>query len=52
MIRKTYASTALKDWTPEELLELLKVCRDNNAAKDITGMLVYSDRTFFQVLEG
>jgi len=52
MIRKTYASKALKDWTAEELLALLKVCRDNNAAKDITGMLVYSDRTFFQVLEG
>ena len=52
MIRKTYASTALKDWTPEELLELLKVSRTNNSAKDITGMLVYSDRTFFQVLEG
>jgi hypothetical protein len=27
MIRLTYASTALKEWSPEELLELLKECR-------------------------
>ena len=52
MIRRTYASKALKDWSPEELLALLKVCRDNNSARGITGMLVYSDRTFFQILEG
>jgi uncharacterized membrane protein (DUF373 family) len=52
MIRRTYASKALKDWSPEELLALLKVCRDNNSALGITGMLVYSDRTFFQILEG
>jgi hypothetical protein len=52
MIRKTFTSTALKDWLPEELFELSKVCKTNNSAKDITGELVYSDRVFFQVLEG
>ncbi len=52
MIRLCYASTALKDWQSEELLELLKSCRQDNSAKDITGILLYSKRTFFQVLEG
>ena len=52
MIRLVYASTALKDWSPEELLTLLKTCRKNNSEQDITGILLYSNRTFFQVLEG
>lgn len=52
MIRLTYASTALKDWSAEELLALLKTCRTNNSARDITGVLIYLHRTFFQVLEG
>ncbi len=52
MIRLTYASTATKDFKTEELLELLKSCRINNGAKNITGILLYSHGTFFQVLEG
>jgi uncharacterized membrane protein (DUF373 family) len=52
MIRLTYASTALKEWSPEELLKLLKECRTNNGAKNITGILLYANGTFFQVLEG
>jgi len=52
MIRLIFASTALKDWSAEELLELLKTCRTNNSAKDITGALIYLHRTFFQILEG
>ena len=52
MIRLVYTSTALKDWRTKQLLELLKTCRKNNSANDITGMLLYSNRTFFQVLEG
>ena len=52
MIRLVYTSTALKDWHSEHLLGLLKHCRKNNSAKDITGILLYSNRTFFQVLEG
>ena len=38
MIRLIYASTALKEWSPEELLDLLKECRKNNGAKNITGI--------------
>ena len=52
MIRLVYASTALSDWSLQQLLQLLKTCRKNNSANDITGMLLYSNRTFFQVLEG
>ncbi|MDO9049641.1 MAG: phosphate-starvation-inducible PsiE family protein [Methylobacter sp.] len=52
MIRLTYASTAITDFNPENLLTLLKTCRVNNAAKNITGILLYSHGTFFQVLEG
>ncbi len=52
MIRLTYASTALKEWGSEELLKLLNQCRINNGAKNITGILLYANGTFFQVLEG
>ena len=52
MIRLTYASTALKEWSPEDLLKLLKESRTNNGAKNITGILLYANGTFFQVLEG
>jgi uncharacterized membrane protein (DUF373 family) len=48
----TYASTALHEWSAEELLQLLKQCRTNNGAKNITGILLYANGTFFQVLEG
>ncbi|MCX7097850.1 MAG: phosphate-starvation-inducible PsiE family protein [Methylococcales bacterium] len=52
MIRLTYASTALKEWGAEELLQLLKDCRRSNGSKNITGILLYAKGTFFQVLEG
>lgn len=52
MIRLTYASTATHKWSAEDLLKLLKQCRTNNGAKNITGILLYTNGTFFQVLEG
>jgi len=52
MIRLVYTSSSVKDWHPKQLLGLLKQCRKNNSAKDITGILLYSNQTFFQVLEG
>lgn len=52
MIRLTYASIAIADFGPENLLALLKTCRVNNGIKNITGILLYSHGTFFQVLEG
>jgi hypothetical protein len=40
------------DLSPAELHSLLDGCRNNNAKRDVTGMLLYQHRSFFQVLEG
>jgi hypothetical protein len=45
------ASTEL-DLGRAELQTLLDECRRNNAQSDITGILLYLNRSFFQVLEG
>ena len=47
-----YASAGTQDFTAEELAQLLEVSRDNNARLNLTGMLLYADGSFFQVLEG
>jgi len=38
MIRLSYASTAIKEFSPENPLARLKTCRTNNGAKNITGL--------------
>ncbi|MCB1773911.1 MAG: BLUF domain-containing protein [Gammaproteobacteria bacterium] len=35
-----------------ELVALLRQARRNNARHDVTGMLLYKDKSFFSVLEG
>jgi hypothetical protein len=40
------------DLTPAELQSLLDQCRRKNAVAGLTGMLLYQNRSFFQVLEG
>ena len=47
-----YVSIASDDLGREELLELLRVSRENNVRDDITGLLLYKDRRFMQLLEG
>jgi hypothetical protein len=47
-----YVSIASDDVAPETLLELLRVSRENNARDDITGLLLYKERRFMQLLEG
>jgi hypothetical protein len=47
-----YVSQAVKLMKEEELAELLKISRRNNEAKNITGVLLYGDGSFIQVLEG
>lgn len=47
-----YVSAATVPFSDEELEELLAVARANNAASDISGMLLYHDGSFMQVLEG
>lgn len=48
----TYASSATKRFTSAELLELLTKSLGKNQANGITGMLLYRDGNFLQVLEG
>jgi hypothetical protein len=48
----TYASSAARPFSGAELEALLAVCRENNARLGVTGMLLYKDGNFMQVLEG
>lgn len=47
-----YASTPTRPLTNQELEDLLESARVKNFSLGITGMLVYAEDTFFQVLEG
>jgi hypothetical protein len=47
-----YASVATQDVDASQLLELLAAARARNAGIDVTGMLLYQAKSFFQVLEG
>jgi Sensors of blue-light using FAD len=50
--RIIYCSQATYDFSPEELVELLALSRRNNEAAGLCGMLLYSNQSFLQVLEG
>jgi uncharacterized membrane protein (DUF373 family) len=52
MIQISYISFAKEAMSPQELLGLLRECRENNAGNGVTGMLLYANATFLQVLEG
>ncbi len=52
MIRLVYISNAVKPMSKNELLAILTQSRSNNAKRNITGVLLYSNQTFVQVLEG
>jgi hypothetical protein len=52
LIHCIYASAVSRDFETEELEELLQVARENNAKLGLTGMLLYAEGSFFQVLEG
>ncbi|WP_170315530.1 BLUF domain-containing protein [Nakamurella deserti] len=52
MRRIIYCSQATYDIAPDELVALLDVCRRNNAQAGLSGMLLYSNQSFLQVLEG
>ena len=47
-----YVSAASEPMDEEELAELLAQSRERNARNDITGMLLYKDNRFIQLLEG
>jgi len=52
MIQILYISSAKDPMSTQELLGLLQECRENNAGNGVTGMLLYANATFLQVLEG
>jgi hypothetical protein len=47
-----YVSIANEPFSDPDLVELLNVSRCNNELSGITGMLLYKDRRFLQILEG
>ncbi len=47
-----YVSNAAQKFPPKELDAILAASRRNNASRDVTGMLLYIDGGFLQVLEG
>jgi len=52
MYQLIYTSSSTKKFTDDELKELLRKARDKNSALQLTGMLLYIDGNFIQVLEG
>ena len=52
MFQLLYTSKAVKPFKDEELKQLLEVARTNNSKKSITGMLLYCNSNFIQLLEG
>jgi hypothetical protein len=52
LIQCIYASAASSDLEDEELAKLLESARENNTRLGLTGMLLYAEGSFFQVLEG
>ena len=52
MFSLVYLSRASLDFDEARLLELLATSRKNNAGADVTGLLLYKDGNFLQLLEG
>lgn len=52
MLSVVYVSSATAPFSEAELVELLAHSREKNRRLDVTGMLLYHDGNFIQVLEG
>ena len=52
LIQLVYASAADNRVTQEDIDAIIRVSVENNSANNITGMLMYADGSFLQVLEG
>ena len=48
----SYVSTVSPNLTEQEIKEVLKFSQNLNIEFNITGILLYSEENFFQVLEG
>ena len=52
MIQVSYISKATQSMSQDDLEEILRASRENNRRLGITGMLLYGNNTFVQILEG
>jgi EAL domain-containing protein (putative c-di-GMP-specific phosphodiesterase class I) len=52
LIQIIYCSITKQKFTAQELAKILTIARERNANAGITGMLLYAQNSFFQVLEG
>jgi hypothetical protein len=52
VIQLVYVSSALRPFTQDGLVTLLQKARARNASLGVTGLLLYRDGNFLQVLEG
>lgn len=52
LVQLAYVSAATVAFTDSELDTLLERARTNNASLGVTGVLLFTEGTFFQVLEG
>ena len=52
MYRIIYLSSATTKFSNEEIISLLDLSRRNNEVNQITGLLLYSDGNFLQIIEG
>ena len=52
LIHLIYASTATRELSEDDLLQLLDGARSKNEGLRLTGMLLHTDNNFFQILEG
>jgi hypothetical protein len=48
----TYISHAYDELTPEDIADILEKSVNNNKLWNITGILLYNNKRFFQLLEG
>jgi hypothetical protein len=52
LVHCIYASAATRPFEAPELAELLQKAREANERLGVTGMLLYAEGSFFQILEG
>jgi hypothetical protein len=52
MTQYIYVSVAIKEYTPDELTQMLVDFRNNNERDFISGLLIYCRNSFFQLFEG
>ena len=52
LIHLIYASASQEKFNEKEVIEIVNISYKNNMKVNITGMLLYSEGDFFQILEG